>query len=168
MNDQLRLYLPRCEELGFYRRMLSDPATMAYNAPWFPPEGCIDFPEADWPDWHALWIGREPIRFFAYLQRKSDGAFVGDVNYHYVPERDWWDIGILIHAPERGRGYGRQGLALLLERAFRTDGVSRVHNEFEPARAAALRLHLDLGFREIARDAGLVQLLLTKEDFDVG
>ncbi len=164
MNDGLSLYIPGPGELGFYQKLLMDPATMAYNAPWFPPDGCIPFPEADWADWYGDWIGREPLCFFAYLRRESDGAFVGDVNYHYVPEKDRWDMGILIYAPERGKGYGRQGLTLLLDRAFRVDGVRRLHNEFEDERDPALHLHLALGFRETGRENGIVQLLLTKEE----
>lgn len=164
MND-LTLYIPRFEDLWFYQKMLSDPATMSYNAPWFPPDGCIAFPEAEQAGWYAKWIGQTPNRFYAYLRRCADGAFVGDVNYHFVPERDWWDIGILIFAPERGKGYGRQGLSLLLDRAFRVDGISRLHNEFETGREAAFHIHRAAGFREIGTENGIRQLELTREEY---
>ncbi|WP_155832484.1 hypothetical protein [Butyrivibrio sp. VCB2001] len=36
-------------------------------------------------------------------------------------------MGIVIYAPERGKGYGKQGLCLLLDRAFKGDGI--VHLE---------------------------------------
>ena len=164
-GERLRLQIPRREELWFYQQLLADPETMAYNAPWFPPDGCIDFPESDWAAWHSQWIGQEPERFYAYLRRESDGAFVGNVNYHYVPEEDWWDLGILIYAPERGKGYGKQGLALLAERAFRVGGVSRLHNVFEETRSAAFRIHRAVGFRETGREDGCIHLLLTHEDY---
>jgi len=164
-TDELRLYIPKPEDGWFYMQMLSDPATMAYNAPWFPPDGCIPFTEADWANWYPNWIGQEPERFYAYLQRVSDGAFVGGVNCHHTPERDWWDMGILLYAPERGKGYGRQGLRLLCEQAFRVNGIARLYNEFEPARAAALRIHKAVGFREIGMENGIVQLLLTRETY---
>ena len=165
VKERLTLYIPRREELRFYQNMLSDPATMAYNARWFPPDGCIAFPESEWAAWHEQWIGSEPERFYAYLRRESDGAFVGDVNYHYVPEKNWWDIGILIAASERGKGYGKQGLSLLLERAFRVDGIRRLHNEFETTRDAAYHIHMALGFREIDRGGELVHLLLTRDNY---
>lgn len=161
----LRLYLPRPEDGAFYQKMLSDPATMAYNAPWFPPDGCIPDAEAEWAALQAGWIGHEPERFYAYLQRKSDGAFVGDVNFHYTPARDWWDMGIVIYAPERGKGYGAEGLRLLADRAFRVAGISRLHNEFEMTRGAAWRIHKAVGFRETGTENGCVQLLLTKEAY---
>ena len=91
MKDELQLYIPRAEDGWFYCKMLSDPETMAYNAPWFPPDGCIPAPEEEWRKMQASWIGKEPERFYAFLQRKSDGAFVGDVNHHYNPEQSWWE-----------------------------------------------------------------------------
>ncbi len=164
-TEALQLYIPRPADGWFYIQMMSDPATMAYNAPWFPPDGCIPRPEEGWADLCRHWIGREPERFYAYLQRVSDGSFVGDVNFHYNPSRDRWDMGIVIYAPERGRGFGRQGLCLLADRAFRTAGISRLHNEFETARGAAYRIHKAAGFREIGTTDGFVRLELTREEY---
>ena len=161
----LQLYIPRPEDGWFYVRMLSDPETMAYNAPWFPPDGCIPEPESEWQALQASWIGRQPERFYAFLQRKSDGAFVGDVNYHYDPEQDRWDMGIVIYAPERGKGYGRQGLRLLLDRAFRVDGVSRLHNDFEQTRHAAYRIHTAVGFRETGTAGGITHFEMTRDAY---
>ncbi len=165
MAGDLQLYIPRPEDGWFYVKMLSDPETMAYNAPWFPPDGCIPEPESEWLEIQASWIGREPERFYAFLQRKSDGAFVGDVNFHHNPERDWWDMGIVIYAPERGKGYGRQGLHLLLDRAFRVDRISRLHNDFEDTRLASLYIHRAAGFRETGAADGIIHLELTREEF---
>ena len=162
-RNDLRLYLPKPEDGWFYGKLLSDPATMAYNAPWFPPDGCIPNPEAEWDNFCKGWMGQEPRRFYAYLQRKSDGAFVGDVNFHHNPDKDWWDMGIVIYAPERGKGYGKQGLQLLVDRAFRVAGISCLHNEFEATREAAYHIHKAVGFREVGEENGIIQLLLTKE-----
>ena len=164
-KEELRLYIPRFEDGWFYVRMMSDPATMAYNAPWFPPDGCIPNPEEEWAAIQSAWIGNAPMRFYAFLQRMSDGAFVGDVNYHRAPGQAWCDMGIVICAPERGRGYGKQGLRLLTERAFRIDGVACLHNDFETARGAALRIHKAAGFREIGSRDGLCHLELTREEY---
>ena len=164
-SDELQLYIPKPEDGRFYVKMITDPATMAYNAPWFPPDGCIPDPEAGWRALCETWIGRGPERFYAFLRRKSDGAFVGDVNDRINPERGWWDMGIVIYAPDRGKGYGRQGLALLLDHAFRVDGVPRLHNDFETTRAAAYRIHRAAGFRETGIIDGIVHLELTREEY---
>ena len=164
-SGALRLYIPHPEDSRFYLTMMSDPATMAYNAPWFPPDGCIPDPKSGWKDLQASWIGQEPARFYAFLQRISDGAFVGDVNYHFDPGRDRYDMGILIYAPERGKDYGSQGLRLLLDRAFRTDGISSLHNDFEITRSAAYHLHKAAGFRETGTEDGVVHMELTREEY---
>ncbi len=146
-------------------KMMSDPETMSYNAPWFPPDGCIPDPDSAWAELQKSWIGKAPERFYAFLQRKSDGVFVGDVNYHRNPKENRCDMGIVIYAPERGKGYGRQGLCLLLDRAFRVDGISCLHNDFENTRHAAYRIHTAAGFRETGADNGIIHLELTREDY---
>lgn len=158
---QLELYIPKLEELWFYQTMLADPETMAYNDPW---GGCIAFPETDWADWYDHWVGREPERFYAYI-RRSDGAWIGDVNFHHTPGKDWWDMGIVIHAPYRGKGYAYPALRLLADRAFRVCGISRLHNDFEDSRSAAYHIHRKLGFQDMGLEQGFRQLILTREDY---
>ena len=164
MTPSLRLYIPRPEDGWFYVKMMTDPATMAYNAPWFPPDGCIPDPESEWEDLLSDWIGHEPERFYAFLQRVSDGEFVGDVNYH-VSADGGYDMGIVIYAPERGKGYGKEGLRLLADRALRIDGVPALRNDFETTRDAAYHVHKAVGFREVGEENGIVRLELTREEY---
>lgn len=164
-KDVLRLHIPRPEDGWFYIKMMTDPATMAYNAPWSPPYGCIPDAENEWKKLCEKWIGRMPERFYAFIQRASDGKFVGDVNYHRSADGTSCDIGVVIYAPERGKGYGKEGLRLLVDRAFRADGIARLNNEFEAAREAAYRAHTALGFREIGRDGDLLRLELTRDEY---
>lgn len=84
MNTELELYIPKLEDLWFYQKMMSDPETMSYNDPW---GGCIDYPDKVLPDWYANWVGREPECFYAYIKRSYDGAWIGDVNFHYTRKR---------------------------------------------------------------------------------
>lgn len=171
--EQLALYIPRLEDLWFRQKMLSDPDTMSYNANWNVSydgyrrdTGCIDFPESQWADWYAGWIGQEDC-FYAYIRRCSDGAWIGDVNFHYTPEKDWWDMGIVICAPYRGMGYATPAMKLMLEQAFRVRGINRLHNDFEAARneVSAWSCHLHAGFRDMGTVDGFRQMMLTKEDY---
>ena len=158
----VELYIPKLEDLWFYQKMMSDPETMSYNDPW---GGCIDYPDEVLPDWYAHWVGQEPERFYAYIKRSSDGTWIGDLNFHYTPEKDWWDMGIVIYAPFRGKGYAVPALRLLLDQAFRVYGISRLHNDFETTRDAAWAIHRKVGFKEMGVEDGLLQLMLTKEDY---
>ena len=153
--------------------MMSDPETMSYNAGWdvdyagyHRDTGCIDYPDGVLPDWYAQWVGKEPERFYAYVRRSSDGAWIGDVNFHYNPEKDWWDMGIVLYAPYRGKGYALPALKLLVDHGFRVWGITRLHNDFETSRGAAWHIHRKLGFREISRENGILHLMLTKEEWE--
>ena len=170
--EKLKLVVPKLEELWFRQRMMSDPATMSYNANggaglegYQRETGCIDFPEDRWAGWYARWIGNEPERFYAYIKRGSDGAWIGEVCFYSVPERDWWDAGIVIDARYRGNGYAVAALQLLLAHAFRDCGVARLHNHFETDRPAAFQIHRAVGFRETGVEDGIRHVMLTREEY---
>ena len=172
--EKLELYIPKLEDLWFYQKMTSDPETMSYNANWdvdydgyHRDTGCIDYPDEVLPGWYENMIGQEPERFYAYIKRSSDGAWIGDVCFHYTPEKDWWDMGIVIYAPYRGKGYAVPALRLMLDRAFRVCGISRIHNDFEIARneIAAWETHRKAGFQELGVENGFLHMMITKEAY---
>ena len=147
--------------MPFRRAMLEDPQTMAYNAPWFPPDGTIPFPEVKWDSWLERWVGKEPERFCGYL---FDGDTpVGEVCWHSSGE----EIGVVIKAEFRGKGYGAQGMALLAERAFSHAEITQLCNTFESTRDPALALHLHFGFVQDGREDGLLHLTLTRTAYEL-
>ena len=147
------------ETMPFRQRMLSDPATMAYNAPWFPPDGCLPFPEEEWDEWLDKWTGREPERFCGFLADET-GELVGEICWHSFGA----GMGVVIVAAHRGRGYGEEGLRLLIDRAFSHPEIASLTNEFEPDRAAAMAVHRKLGFVPVSEENGVVTLRLNKEE----
>ena len=176
----LELYIPKVQDMWFVRRMQEDPATMSYNAGWdvsyegyHQDTGCIDFPESQWEEKHARLVSHEPESFYAFVLEKASGSFVGEVNFHYTQEEDWWDMGVLICAPFRGKGYGHEALELRLHKAFVECGISRLHNDFETTRDAGLAIHLAAGFRKVGTSwaarfgepVELQDLLLTREEY---
>lgn len=147
--------------MPFRQALMADPATMAYNAPWFPPDGTIPFPEADWDKWLEKWTNHAPERWYACLLNE-EGEPVGEISYHQYGQ----EMSVVIAAPFRGRGYGREALSLLAAEAFRHAEISELRNHFEATRTAALRLHLSAGFVRVAERDGLVSLRLTRERFE--
>ena len=144
--EKLTLYRPELDDLAWREKWLNDPETMAYNHVC---GGTIPFPRERWADWYARWLGEAGARYYRYLRLRDSGEFVGNVSYHYDEEFDGYLCEVLIAAPYRGRGFGRQGLALLCE-AARANGVKRLLDDIaidNPAVAMFLRE----GFREQTR-----------------
>ncbi len=179
-REELVLHIPTVEDMWFTQTLQEDPATMSYNAGWdisfegyHFDTGCIDFPQSRWAEKHARLVGHEPNCFYAFVKEQKSGRFVCEVNYHYTAEKDWWDMGVLVYAPYRGRGYGVRALEMLLHRAFVVDGITRLHNDFEDTRTAALTIHRKVGFREVGEYSILrfgervrvLDLLLTREEY---
>lgn len=156
----LTVVTPSRENLAFRRAYLADPATMAYNAPWAPPDGCLPFPESAWDGWLARWTGREPERFCGFL-RNAAGEFVGEISWHGFGA----GMSVVICAACRGRGYGAEGLQLLIARAFSHSEIDSLTNVFEPSRTAALAMHRRAGFVPVSEEDGLVTLRLERSVF---
>ncbi len=135
------------EHMPFRQALLADAATMAYNAPWAPPNGTLPFPEESWDGWLDRWTNREPERFCGYVATE-DGTLVGEVCWHGYGA----GMGVVIHAAHRGKGYGTQAIKLLAERAFSHEEIGFLENNFESTRDPALRLHLRAGFQQAGTD----------------
>ena len=172
MNHRLYLYTPQLSDLWYRQKILGDPDTMGYNkgyhldfAGYHNDTGCIDFPKAQWKEWHDWFVGHTPTRFYAYITRKEDNAFIGEVNLHQSRQGDWHDMGIVIEGKHRGKGYAVEALYLLLKEAFEHLSVTAVHNDFEKTRAAAVNAHLAVGFQIQKEENGVVNLCMLKEQY---
>lgn len=168
MDANIRLHIPTFEELWYRQKLLRDADTMSYNKGYdldtenyCKETGCIDFPKADWAGWYRYFIGQEPNRYYAYIV--ENGVFIGEVNIHKNEAMHWYDMGIVIEAKYRGKGYAVPALKLLLRQAFEGFGAQAVHNDFEETRLSAIKTHLSAGFREYKRENGIIELLITKE-----
>ena len=167
----LSLHVPEFKELSYRQKILSDPETMNYNAGYnlgFDGydnlTGCIDFPETDWEEWYEYFIGNEPYRFYAYIVN-SDGEFVGEVNLHRSEESNEFDMGIVLEAEHRGKGYAVEALKLLLKQAFEKMNADAVRNEFEDVRLSAVKTHLDAGFEISEKKNGITVYKITRQKY---
>ncbi len=170
--NQLHLHVPSFDELWYRKQLMEDPATMDYNRGYDlpfdgydPKTGCIAFPESKWRDWYDDFIHNEPARFYAYIAR-GDGTFLGEVNVHRSAAHPWYEMGIVIEAKYRGQGYAVPALRLLLQHAFEALHADAIHNDFEDVRTAAVRAHLSAGFTVYRQENGLLELLLTREQYE--
>ena len=170
-ESNISLHIPAFEELWYRQKLLSDADTMSYNKGYdlnfdgyCKETGCIAFPKEDWKNWYNYFIGRKHDSYYAYIV--VDGEYVGEVNVHKNKKMKWYDMGIVIEAKHRGKGYAVRALNLLLEQAFGKLGAKAVHNDFEENRTAAVKTHLAAGFKEYKKQNGIIELLITKEQYE--
>ena len=166
----IKLYTPKESELDFAKTILADPATMAYNKgydldfPGYDKEtGTITLSDSYRKKWYDLYFTNPGRFFYAYIYDQELKAFVGDVNFH--PSKlnpDARDIGIVIKDEFRGKGYGKAGLKLLIDKAFSFDSIRILCNSFEKERSFALKIHQYLGFKIKAYEDKIIELILEK------
>ena len=155
-TDALTLYLPAIDELDFRQRMIADPETMEYNHAW---GGTIEFPESAWVEWYGHWVlNHQNKRFYRYL-RRADGTFVGEVAYHFDKEWGGFMANVIVYAPYRGHGYGKEGLGLLCG-AARARGIKVLYDDIAIDNPA-IEMFRAAGFFEVARTE---ELILLKKD----
>jgi len=146
----LTLYMPKLEDFWYEQKLQNDPKTMEYNAGYdvsyhgyHYDTGCIDFPQTRWQEVYDKRINEN--RFFAYLRDLETNDFVGYVNYHLNKNDNRYECGIVIEAKHRGKGYSKEGLKLLCEKA-KADGIDYLYYNFEKERPG-IKVFLDLGFK---------------------
>ena len=141
----IEFYQPHREDLWFKEQLLSDEATMSYNHAY---GGTIEFPKERWAVWYERWIERpEGKRFYRYL--RSEEVFVGEAAFRLEEDRGIYLADVIVYAPYRGRGFGRQALCLLCEEAQKR-GITELYDEIASDNPS-LRLFLSCGFEEVER-----------------
>ena len=148
----ITFYIPTTEDLWFREKLLGDAETMSYNHAW---GGTIDFPPSRWTQWHRKWIDDQNSHYF-YRYLCAEGEFVGEAAYHFEEERGIWLTDVLIYAPFRGRGYGKEALLLLCETA-QSSGIRELCDDIALDNLAA-GLFLQCGFEEAFRTGTYVLL----------
>ncbi|OGO82508.1 MAG: hypothetical protein A2Y18_04290 [Clostridiales bacterium GWD2_32_19] len=170
-SERLYLKIPSYDELAYRQKLLADPDTMNYNAGidmsyvgYDKKTGCIDFNESKWQNWYDKWIGNTPKRFFAYICRKEDDVFIGDVACHYDEETKENITEILIEAKYRRMGYSEEALRLLMKTAFEGLGLESLVDNIPNDRISAHKVFEKVGFKKKRAVDGVTWFELQKED----
>ncbi len=171
-TDRIYLHVPMYSELYYRQKLLADPQTMSYNKGYElsfsghnPDTGCVAFEKNEWARWYDWWIDHEPERFYAYVMRSEDNTPVGEVDIYRPENSPFYEMGVVIEACHRGKGYGLAALKLLLAHAFDDMHVQEVHNCFEETRQAAMAIHQRCGFEKDSVDQGIAQMICTRKSY---
>lgn len=169
MNEKLYLHVPDVDEMWYRRRIMMDPATMEYNKGmdacegYEPETGCVNFPQSQWQGFCDRFVDNEPERFFAFIARRVDLEFVGQVSLEKKDEG--MEISILVEDQYRRQGYAAEAMELVLQVAFEVMNAEKVGNCFDADREAAVKLFEKAGFKVQAEENGRRTYVLTKEEY---
>lgn len=153
MKKELYLKIPKMEELSYRKERLADPDTMEYNKGYdlfdgYNREtGCIDFKEEKWEEWYNRSVGKQD-RFYAYICRKEDDKFIGDVGFRYDNKYKEWITHIVIDAKYRGMGYSEEALKLLINVAFDEYNLDSLADNIPAERIGSIKLFEKVGFKD--------------------
>lgn len=157
---QVKLYIPKVEDMWFRAECMSDPETMSYNAGYdvtyagyHYDTGCIDFDKGNWASWHKEKMS-DPNFYYAYIVDCESNNFVGYVNYKLNPKTKKASMGIVINAKYRGNGYMRLAMAEFIATA-KQNGVKALTDTVPDSRKGALKVFFDLGFRVASEIQGI-------------
>ena len=92
-------------------------------------------------------MNHENKRFYRYIM--ANGTFVGEAAYHYDNERRIYIADVIVYAPRRGKGYGRQALQMLCD-AARENGITELYDDIAIDNPAD-QLFKKYAFEEIER-----------------
>ena len=172
MGDKIYFHIPQFEELTYRQKIMSQPDTMNYNKGYdvsyegyHKDTGCIDFPESKWSNWYLNRVDKNPKYFYAYITRKEDDSFIGEVNLNLNDNKKCYDMGIVLEAKYRGMGYSLEALKKLMKVAFEEYGALEVHNDFETTRQSAVAVHRAVGFDIKNEVDGIAKLIITRETY---
>lgn len=113
--------------------------------------GCIDFKEEVWEEWYNRSIGKQD-RFYAYICKKEDDKFIGDVGFRYDNECKELIIHIVIDSRYRGCGYSKEALKLLINVAFDEYNLDSIADNIPADRINFIKLFEKLGFKDSGKE----------------
>jgi adenylate kinase family enzyme/RimJ/RimL family protein N-acetyltransferase len=154
----LTLHVPTMDELAYRIYLLADADTMAYNAAWTSDgTGRIVLTPEQAQEWYREMAAQN--LYYAYVY--ADDTPIGEVNIHSSGAIASGAIGIVLEAKHRKRGYAKQALKLLCDKAFFELGFDCLTDDFGAERIAAEKTFASVGFERIAPD----RVRLTRERY---
>ena len=138
-TERLLLRPARAEDLEAMHAILSDPKAMAFWSS--TPHDDLEKTR----DWLASMIAIRPSEGEDFIV-EFDGKLIGKAGLWRFPE-----IGFIFRPDHWGRGFAKEALTVVLDRAFDVHGLRKVDADVDPRNASSLGLLTGLGFRETGR-----------------
>jgi [ribosomal protein S5]-alanine N-acetyltransferase len=138
-TERLLLRPARANDLEPLHAILSDSQAMAFWSS--TPHETLDQTR----DWLASMIAIQPAEGEDFMV-EFEGRLIGKAGLWRFPE-----IGFIFRPDVWGRGFAREALRPVLDRAFDVHGLPKVEADVDPRNASSIRLLSGFGFRETGR-----------------
>lgn len=142
------------DNLFFKKQMNEDAETMSYNAGYDldvsgynKNDGTIYKSDSEYLAWLEKWQNKND-RFVAAVVRKSDNKMIGEVCFHPDDTPSGYDLGIVLLASERGKGYSKKIMQLLLNE-IKARNIKKVNHTIPSSRTSAIKCDLACGFVKV-------------------
>ena len=153
-ENKIVLEIPTKETLYFKKEIKEDPNTMNYNAGYDlnfsgynREDGTIVTEMKELEEvWSKKWIGNEPTNFYYFI--RYNNVLVGEIYAKFVPERDSYEIGIVIKGEFRGKGIATPAIKLLCEK-LKEYGIKKLYHELPMSRKGAIKADTNNGFKVV-------------------
>lgn len=138
-TERLLLRRARADDLEPLHAILSNPRAMAYWSSL--PHGDLQATR----EWLSSMIAIRPDEGEDFII-ECDGQLLGKAGLYRFPE-----IGYILHPDHWGRGYAREALTFVIDRAFEVHGLEKIAADVDPRNEGSLKLLKRLHFRETHR-----------------
>ena len=138
-TERLLLRKARASDLDAIHSVLSNPEATTY---WYEPPHLTLQQSRAWLE-SMMGIGEHTGEDFIVAR---EGRVIGKAGFHAFPV-----IGFIFNPAVWGRGFAREALAAVTQRAFETHRLGFIDADVDPRNEPALRLLKSLNFREIGR-----------------
>ena len=154
-RPKLSLEQPTINELYYRQKWMMDAETMSYNAGYDinlkgynKKTGTITKTKEEMISWYIKWIKEPKDKYFAYIYENNGKEPIGEI-YYYL-EKDIYNMGIVIQSKYRGKGYFKESMNLLFNKA-KEKKIKELYDEFEITRTTTYQAFLSIGFKIVDR-----------------
>jgi ribosomal-protein-alanine N-acetyltransferase len=138
-TERLLLRPARADDLEPLHAIFSDPRAMAFWSSM--PHGDLQTTR----DWLVSMMAIQPEEGEDFIL-ECDGELLGKAGLYRFP-----DIGYILHPDHWGRGYAREALTFVIDRAFEVHRLETIAADVDPRNERSLALLKKLHFRETRR-----------------
>ena len=139
-TERLLLRKAREDDLDAIHSLLSNPEATTY---WYEPPHSTMQQSKEWL-FSMIQISEQTGEDFIV---EHEGRVIGKAGFHAFPL-----IGFIFHPDSWGRGFAREALAAVIQRAFEAHELPFIDADVDPRNQRSLRLLRSLHFREFGRE----------------